>query len=182
MGFVAKKRFMLALKIGVSAGVIYWIFHKIIQQQNAEKLFAHLSQLKAPWVLASALSLCIAISCAILRWRRLLSGQGLHAPTRYLVSTFMIGRFFGAVTPSGVGRAGYRAFDVANRTGKTARSVATVGVEMLLGNLAVGVVTMLSCVLFGQRYVGTAGVVAVALLFGTLISIAFTILWKPRLV
>ena len=51
MGPVAKKRVMLALKIGVSAGVIYWIFHKILQQQNADKLFSHLSQLKATLVI-----------------------------------------------------------------------------------------------------------------------------------
>ncbi|HEX5661731.1 MAG TPA: sulfatase-like hydrolase/transferase [Polyangiales bacterium] len=176
-----KKQLWFALKCLVSAGIIYLIFQKIWQRQDADKLVGHLRDLRWGWVVASALSLLTAITCGITRWNRLLAGQGIHAPVRHLVGTFMIGRFFGAVTPGGLGLGGYRVYDIAKHTGKTARSVASVGIEMVLGNLAVGLVALISCS-FGMRYIGESGLALAAVSFGGLIAVTFTILWKPRLV
>jgi arylsulfatase A-like enzyme/uncharacterized membrane protein YbhN (UPF0104 family) len=176
-----KKWVWFALKLLVSAGIIYLIFNKIWQRQDADKLLLHLSELRYGWVLGSALALCTAIACSLLRWERLLVGQGIHAPWKHLITTFMIGRFFGAVTPGGLGLGGYRIYDISKHTGKTARAVASIGIEMVLGNLAVGIVALVSC-LFGRRYVGDSGLAMLALVFGGLISVTFTILWKPRLV
>jgi hypothetical protein len=81
------------------------------------------------------------------RWQRLLVGQGIHAPWRFLGSSFMIARFWGAFTPGGfTGFGGWRIFDIADRTGKFARASAVIGVEMILGQLAFGVVVMLGSV------------------------------------
>ena len=93
----------------------------------------------------------------------------------------MIGRFFGAVTPGGLGLAGYRIYDIVKYTGKNARAVASIGIEMVLGNLAVGIVAFVSA-FFGIRYIGGKGIALMAAVFGSLIVVAFTILWKPRLV
>ncbi len=176
-----KKRLWFLLKLGISAGIIWLIFRKIWQRQDTGALLTHLSDLRPMWVVASALSLCIAISCSLVRWQRLLVGQGIHAPWRHLFGTFMIGRFFGAVTPGGLGLAGYRIYDIVKYTGKNARAVASIGIEMVLGNLAVGVVAFVSC-FFGARYVGAEGIALLAAVFGSLIAVTFTILWKPQLV
>ncbi len=181
MAPVAKKRLWFALKCLVSAGIIYLIFQKIWQRQDADQLLVHLRELKWAWVVGSALALSTAIVCSLVRWQRLLVGQGIHATWRHLLGTFMIGRFFGAVTPGGLGLGGYRAYDIARHTGKTARSVASIGIEMVLGNLAVGIVAFLSC-FFGLRYVGARGLFVLAALFGGLVAVAFTVLWRPRLV
>ena len=116
-----------------------------------------------------------------MRWQRLLVGQGIRATWRHLIGTFMIGRFFGAVTPGGLGLGGYRIYDIAKHTGKTARAVASIGIEMVLGNLAVGIVAFISC-FFGMRYVGASGLALLAGVFGGLIAVTFTILWRPRVV
>jgi arylsulfatase A-like enzyme/uncharacterized membrane protein YbhN (UPF0104 family) len=181
MGQGVKKPLWFALKFAVSAGIIYLIFNKIWARQDADKLLLHLRELRAPWVVASALSLLTAITCSLVRWQRLLVGQGIRAPWRHLAGTFMIGRFFGAVTPGGLGLGGYRIYDIAKHTGKTARAVASIGIEMVLGNLAVGIVAFISC-FFGMRYVGANGLLLLALVFGGLIAVTFTILWRPRLV
>src|SRR6476659_6844274 len=152
MAFALKKRLWFLFRRAISAGIIFLIFRKIFERQDADKLFAHLAQLRAPWVIASALSLCTAITCSLVRWQRLLVGQGIHAPWKHLFGTFMIGRFFGAVTPGGLGLAGYRIYDIVKYTGKNARAVASIGIEMVLGNLAVGIVAFISC-FFGMRYV-----------------------------
>jgi uncharacterized protein (TIRG00374 family) len=181
MGSGFKKQLWFALKCLVSAGIIYLIFQKIWQRQDADKLVEHLRELRWGWVAAAALSLLTAITCGVTRWNRLLAGQGIRAPWRHLIGTFMIGRFFGAVTPGGLGLGGYRVYDIAKHTGKTARSVASVGIEMVLGNLAVGLVALISCT-FGMRYIGEGGLALAAVTFGGLIAVTFTILWKPRLV
>lgn len=176
-----KKQLWFALKCLVSAGIIYLIFQKIYQRQDADKLVVHLQELRWPWVAASALSLLTAIGCSLVRWQRLLVGQGIRAPWRHLFGTFMIGRFFGAVTPGGLGLGGYRIYDISKHTGKTARAVASIGIEMVLGNLAVGIVAFISC-FFGMRYVGARGFALLAGVFGSLIAVTFTILWRPRVV
>lgn len=181
MGQGGKKRLWFALKCLISAGIIYLIFQRIWARQDADKLLLHLQELRWPWVVGSAVSLLTAIGCSLLRWQRLLVGQGIHAPWRHLFGTFMIGRFFGAVTPGGLGLGGYRIYDIARHTGKTARAVASIGIEMVLGNLAVGIVALLSC-FFGMRYVGAPGLAMLAAVFGGLIAVTFTILWRPRLV
>ncbi len=181
MASTLKKRLWFLLKLAVSAGIIYLIFRKIWQRQDTGALLTHLSDVRPLWVVASALSLCIAISCSLVRWQRLLVGQGIHAPWKHLFGTFMIGRFFGAVTPGGLGLAGYRIYDMVKHTGKNARSVASIGIEMVLGNLAVGIVAFVSC-FFGARYIGAQGIALLAAVFGSLIAVTFTILWKPQLV
>jgi arylsulfatase A-like enzyme/uncharacterized membrane protein YbhN (UPF0104 family) len=181
MGPAVKKQLWFALKCLVSAAIIYLIFQKIWARQDADKLLLHLRELRLPWVLASALSLLTAITCSLVRWQRLLVGQGIRAPWRHLAGTFMIGRFFGAVTPGGLGLGGYRIYDIAKHTGKTARAVASIGIEMVLGNLAVGIVAFICC-FFGMRYVGASGLALLAGVFGSLIAVTFTILWRPRLV
>ncbi|MDB4988465.1 MAG: Choline-sulfatase, partial [Myxococcaceae bacterium] len=105
----------------------------------------------------------------------------IRAPWKHLLGTFMIGRFFGAVTPGGLGLSGYRIYDISRHTGKTVRAVASIGIEMVLGNLAVGIVAFVSC-FFGMRYVGANGFAMLAAVFGSLIAVTFTILWRPRVV
>ena len=48
-----KKQLWFALKCLVSAGIIYLIFQKIFQRQDADKLVVHLQELRWPWVVAS---------------------------------------------------------------------------------------------------------------------------------
>jgi hypothetical protein len=84
-------------------------------------------------------------------------GQGIRASWRFLIGSIMIARFWGAFTPGGfTGFGGWRIYDVAKHTGKTARATATIGVEMILGQLAFGVVVMGASV-FGARFIGLGG-------------------------
>lgn len=180
MGEGAKKWLRLGLKLAVSVAIISVIFHKIFQRQETDALWAHVAELRYGLVVLCAVSFGIAILSNILRWNLLLDGQGIHAPKSYLLSTFMIARFFGAAGGL-VGQSGFRLYDLSRRTGKTARAAASIGIELVIGNMAMGMVALLSC-LFGMRYVGPAGVLALALGFGSLIAVTFTILAKPRFV
>jgi uncharacterized membrane protein YbhN (UPF0104 family) len=126
------------------------------------------------------MQLC-AIACSVYRWERLLVGQGIHAPRRHLVGSFMIGRFFGAFTPGGwTGLSGYRIYDIAKHTGKTARSAAAIGVEIVLGQLAFGAVVIAGSI-FGLEVIGAQGVILVDLFFVGLIVAAVLLISRPAL-
>jgi arylsulfatase A-like enzyme/uncharacterized membrane protein YbhN (UPF0104 family) len=180
MGEGARKWLRLGLKVAVSAAIISLIFYKIFQRQEADTLWAHVAELRLWLVALCAVSFGIAICANILRWNLLLKGQGIHAPAGYLASTFMIARFFGAAGGL-IGQSGFRLYDLSRRTKKTARAAASIGIELVIGNMAMGLVSVFSC-LFGLRYVGQTGVVMLALFFGALIAVTFTILAKPRFV
>src|SRR5690349_14830163 len=143
MGEGAKKWLRLGLKLAVAAGIISLIFHKIFQRQEADALWAHVAELRYGLVALCAVSFAIAIGANIFRWNLLLEGQGIHAPKSYLLSTFMIARFFGAAGGL-IGQSGFRLYDVSRRTGKTARAAASIGIELVIGNMAMGVVALLS--------------------------------------
>jgi uncharacterized membrane protein YbhN (UPF0104 family) len=176
----AKKWLWFTLKLGLASSIIWLIFHRIFQRQESAALLEHLAGLSYPLVALCAVSFGIAITANVLRWNRLLQGQGIHAPRGYLASTFMIARFFSAAGGL-IGLSGFRLYDIARRTGKTARAAASIGIELVIGNMAMGIVALVSC-LFGIRYVGEAGVLTLALFFGSLIAVTFTILAKPRFV
>ena len=87
----------------------------------------------------------------------------------------------GAFTPGGfTGFGGWRIYDVAKHTGKTARATATIGVEMILGQLAFGVVVMAGS-LFGMRFIGTDGVLLVNAVFLGIIVVGLVFLAQPQL-
>jgi uncharacterized membrane protein YbhN (UPF0104 family) len=176
-----KKYVSLAIKLAFTAAMLFVIFDKVLARDGAEDLKTRIANLDMRWVLAAVGMQLSAIVCAIVRWQRLLVGQGIHAPWRFLGGSFMIARFWGAFTPGGfTGFGGWRIFDIADRTGKVARAGAVISVEMIMGQLAFGLVVMMGSV-FGSAFIGTMGVVLVNLGFAVIVSIGLTFLARPHL-
>jgi len=176
-----KKIAFFLLKVVFSVGMVAFIFRKVIQRDGAEDLLSRLTDLHWAWVAAAIGMQLIAIGFSTVRWQRLLVGQGIFAPWRFLGGSIMIARFWGAFTPGGfTGFGGWRIYDVAKHTGKTARATATIGVEMILGQLAFGVVVMLGSI-FGMRFIGTDGVLLVNAVFLGIIVVGLVFLAQPQL-
>ncbi|MGB5524906.1 MAG: lysylphosphatidylglycerol synthase transmembrane domain-containing protein, partial [Polyangiales bacterium] len=176
-----KRIAFFVLKLVFSVGMLAFIFQKVLRRDGAEELLGHLSDLSWSWVAAAVLMQLIAIAFSTVRWQRLLVGQGIFANWRFLGGSIMIARFWGAFTPGGfTGFGGWRIYDVAKHTGKTARATATIGVEMILGQLAFGVVVMLGSI-FGMRFIGTNGVLLVNALFLSIIVVGLAFLAQPQL-
>lgn len=170
---------MFAMKVAISVGIVWWIIRSIGQREGIDDLAARLSGLSWPWIGVAVVSQLCGIACSLVRWDRLMVGQGMHVPVRHLISTFMIGRFFGAFG-SWVGLNGYRLYDIAKHTGKTARSTATIGIEMLLGQIAFASVIIAGS-LFGAAFIGTTGVLLLDSALIAVIAIAVLLISKPVL-
>jgi arylsulfatase A-like enzyme/uncharacterized membrane protein YbhN (UPF0104 family) len=179
MTSATKRRLVFAAKLAISAGIMVLIFRKVLERENAEDLWARIEDLHVGWIALAALAQLGAIATSVVRWDRLLVGQGIRASYRHLLGSFMVGRFFGAFTPGGwTGLNGYRLYDIARHTGKAARSTATIGIEMVLGQLAFGAVVIAGSV-FGFRYIGTTGVILVDLGCLAIIATAITLIGRP---
>ena len=176
-----KKKLVLAGKIVVSVTILALIGFKVLHRENIDGLWARVANLSVGWLVVA---LCIqlgAVACSIVRWGVLLRGQGIYAPWSHLVSAFMTGRFFSTVSPGGwTGLDAYRIYDIASRTKKTARATATVGVDKLLGQAALGGVIVAGSV-YGAPYLGTTKVLIIDGAFLGLIATIFLLLTRPRL-
>ncbi|MBW1876362.1 MAG: flippase-like domain-containing protein, partial [Deltaproteobacteria bacterium] len=155
-----KRIAFFVLKLVFSVGMLAFIFQKVLRRDGAEDLLGRLSELHWGWVVAAVLMQLIAIGFSTVRWQRLLVGQGIFAKWRFLGGSIMIARFWGAFTPGGF-------------TG-------TIGVEMILGQLAFGVVVMTASI-FGMRFIGTDGVLLVNAVFLSIIVVGLAFLAQPQL-
>src|SRR5882724_3955332 len=75
----------------------------------------------------------VGILASMYRWSLLLEGQGIRFPFGHVFGTFLIGRFLGTFLPSTVGLDGYKLYDAARYSGRTAAATAATAVEKVLG-------------------------------------------------
>ncbi|MCA9607388.1 MAG: sulfatase-like hydrolase/transferase, partial [Myxococcales bacterium] len=174
-----KKALTLGLKIGVSALGLYWVYGQALGRDGLDELTGHLQTIRWPWFGLAALMQMTAIGFAIVRWRLLLGGQGIRARWGFLIPSFMIGRFWGAFTPGGLGLDGWRLYDVATQSKKPARAVAVTTVEKILGQLAFGLVVVFASI-WGLEMMGVEGLLMVNGFFVVLVTTGLTFLAKPQ--
>ncbi|MGE0790802.1 MAG: sulfatase-like hydrolase/transferase [Sandaracinaceae bacterium] len=177
---VWKKALGVALKIAVSAAGLYLVYGAAMGRDGMSELRERIGNLSWGWFVAAMAMQTTAIGFAIVRWRFLLGGQGIKAGYSFLAPSFMIGRFWGAFTPGGLGLDGWRLFDVATRTKKNARAVTVTVVEKILGQLAFGLVVMGGSV-WGLSLMGVSGVLLVNGFFVVLVAVGLTFLARPKL-
>lgn len=128
-----RARLLLAVKAAISIGLLAWLVAQIAQREGMDALGDRLLAM-APLPLVAAVVLHFgAVLSGVARWRVLLEARGLSQPFPWLFRSFLIGRFVGAFTPSTTGLDGWRAFEIARRTGDVAGSAGVIVVEKLFG-------------------------------------------------
>lgn len=135
-----RARVLLAVKVTVSLALLGWLVRTMVLRDGVEMLTERMADLRWPFVAAAVLLHVVAAVAGTLRWRALLGARGLVLPLRTLLRSFLVGRFIGAFTPSTTGLDGYRALDVARRTGEPAASASVIVVEKLFGLVAMATV------------------------------------------
>jgi arylsulfatase A-like enzyme/uncharacterized membrane protein YbhN (UPF0104 family) len=178
---MTRKRLFFIAKLVLSLGIVATLYWKIIGRQGAAELLGHLANVSFGWIAFGFVMQLLAVGCSVLRWQKLLHGQGIHAPLRHLLGSFMIGRFFGEFAPGGwTGLNGYRIYDIAKHTGKLARATACIGIEMVIGWLSFGAV-VIGGSFYGVRFIGLTGVLLVDAFFLGLIMTALVLVSRPAL-
>jgi uncharacterized protein (TIRG00374 family) len=172
------KKLLTPLKMLVTGVILYLIFQRF--QIGWGDVTEALSNSSPGWWILSMGTQFLAIFFSIQRWNVLLKGQNLTIPFGHLTSTYMVGRFLGTFTPTGVGLEAYKAYDIARYSGKTTESVAVVFIEKT-------VVTFLSLsflVIVSLFFVELAPTFLYAFFtfFGVLLVLALVLLFQPGLI
>ena len=170
-----RKRLGWLLRIGLTVLLFALLFTRVV---NLNELWNEVRQANVAWLAVAWLAQAAAVACSILRWDVLLKGQGIVVPFGHLTSTFLVGRFFGTFLPSTIGLDAYRAYDIAARTGETARSVAVIVVEKIIGFFALcGMIVV--TLPFGASFISTPVIVALLGLFALPVTLSFVLLLRP---
>jgi len=142
-----KKFLVTAVKLAVTVSILFLIFKKF--QIGWGDIAAAFAESKRTWFLASMGTQLAAIAFSILRWRVLLQAQHLALPWPRLVTTYLVGRFLGTFTPTGMGLEAYKAYDSARYSSRTAEAVTVVLVEKCLTLLALCLLAIVSLAVIG---------------------------------
>src|SRR5205814_807780 len=130
---------MLGIKILVSVGILAGIVCTIAGQQGLSSIGDALAGLSWGWVAVALGVHLVGVALNVVRYREVLRDQGIHADWRFLLGSFLVGRFFGALSPAGfTGLAGWRIYEVGTHTKKFARATAAIAIDTIVGQLGFG--------------------------------------------
>lgn len=151
----------------------------ITTREGLTGLGPRLLELNPLFVLLALVLPWVALSSGVLRWKTLLRLEGIKLPFRWLLRSFLRGRFVGAFTPSTTGLDLYRLVDVAKDHSKAA-SGRVILVEKLYGLVALAMVTLMLLPFGVARFFGTAGLLMAAAL-GAVSVVGLFVLERPGL-
>ncbi|GIW05180.1 MAG: hypothetical protein KatS3mg059_1800 [Thermomicrobiales bacterium] len=130
-------------KLVITVAAFYLLFQHPVETESGvrvsalEAIWNYIPQIEARtfwrFALVAFLIRVCGMLCSMLRWNFLLRGQGLYFPFGHVFTTFLIGRFLGTFLPSTIGLDGYKLYDAARFTGRTAEAAAATAIEKGLG-------------------------------------------------
>ncbi|MBN1962808.1 MAG: flippase-like domain-containing protein [Deltaproteobacteria bacterium] len=138
-----RRLFKLLIKAIITIGVfVILLRHEIvtadgIKQPIWQALLEQLDKVDIksmlPFLLAAIFIKSIGIFSSMKRWQLLLRGQGIRFNLWHIIGSFLVGRFLGTFLPSTIGLDGYKLYDAARFSGKTAEPTAATAVEKIMG-------------------------------------------------
>lgn len=113
-----KKLFLNISKICLSLFLIYYIFTKI----DATDAVSALKTVDVYFLLIAASIQIMNIPIRSYNWKQLLSVQGIHIPSKTLISITLVGAFFNNFLPTSMGGDVVRAYEISKLSNQTVRS------------------------------------------------------------
>jgi len=124
-----------AVRLLVTAAILAYLLRSIDLGASARAM-VHVD----PWWFAVTLLLVAADRVVMaLRWLLLLRAADVDIKAATALRIFLTSSFVGSVLPAGVGADAARAYEVASRTSRGSQAVASVGIDRVLGLVAIAV-------------------------------------------
>lgn len=135
MNSQTKTRIKSSIKILITLVLIYLFYSKI----NLTHLKELITQIK-PLPIVIFFCFCfINMFISSYRWSLLLKADGIHIPLIKLFTSHWIASFFNFFAPSNIGGDVYRIADIADKSGRTINTVASVFIDRLSGFIAMSI-------------------------------------------
>ncbi len=120
-----KKLLFFLLRIGVSAGILCFIFTR--PDLNFRKMVETIGQIHRPSLYSASLAYGVVLFLGCLRWRVLLEAHNIKLGFARIVKLFFIGFFFNNFLPSLTGGDIVKAYYVSKETARRAEAARMVG-------------------------------------------------------
>ncbi len=166
-----------ALKLGISAGILYWLF----QHTDLTDVVARARAANPVWLLIALALFGGMVLISAWRWRLLLEAIGTPAPVSRLTNSWLVALFFNNFLPSNIGGDVVRVADSVPLTGSR-----TVAAAVVLVDRAIGLAALLVVAAAGA-WIATAEGIAVPArdyvwlaAFGSVVA-GLPTLYRPRL-
>ena len=179
-----RKHLILALKIVVSAGLLYFVFRKIAPDwRRLGTEMASALRYGSPWLVAAIGVVGIVFGVGAWRWKIILLSHSVDIPLFQTVRLFLVGFFFGQFMPGGLAagdiiRSYYISYCTVDR--KT-ECVATVVVDRVVGSAGFLAIVVISLLLW-RGHIGTAlTLLGIGLALVAVIALFFTKRFLNRL-
>jgi len=179
-----RKHLILALKIVVSAGLLYFVFRKIApdwRRLGAE--MASALRYGTPWLVAAIGVVGILFGVGALRWKMILLSHNVDIPLFQTVRLFLVGFFFGQFMPGGLAAGDIiRSYYISYCTvDMKTECVATVVVDRVVGSAGFLTIVVISLLLW-RGHLGTAlTLLGIGLALVAVIALFFTRRFLNRL-
>jgi uncharacterized protein (TIRG00374 family) len=140
MAVISRDHLFFLLRIVVSLGLVFLLFHKI----DLDKFFTSILSAKKEFLsLGYALGVCNVVVCTI-RWRILLWDRSINVSFYQLMKIYFIGMFFNIFFPTGYGGDAVRGYKLYKVTSAMSDSVSSVVMDRLVGFSALLAISILS--------------------------------------
>lgn len=166
-----------ALKLGISAGILYWLF----QHTDLTDVLARARAANPVWLLIALALFGGMVLISAWRWRLLLEAIGTPAPVSRLTNSWLVALFFNNFLPSNIGGDVVRVADSVPLTGSR-----TVAAAVVLVDRAIGLAALLVVAAAGAWIATTEGIAVPArdyvwlAAFGSVVA-GLPTLYRPRL-
>ena len=157
-----RRKALIWVKALVSLGLLTWLAVRMFRRDGVQVLFDRVTSLDPAWLLVAVGLHFVAVLSGVLRWRTLLDAAGLRFGFGRLLRSFLVGRFYGAFTPSTTGLDGWRLYDIGTESGEMPRSGAVIVVEKLVGLIGMALVCAGLVPLGGIELMGPLAPIAAA--------------------
>ena len=115
------------------SAVLIWYLLSITEFSS---VIASLSSATPFWLVMAFLTLILGKLITSYRWQILLKAQRIDIPLRFLIGSVFVGQFFNSFLPTTIGGDAMRAYDTANLSKESTKSVISVFADRLIGVFA----------------------------------------------
>lgn len=135
-----RQLFFLALKIAVSAGLLYLALSGV----NFPAIQARLGQIDLAWIAAAMAATLFQIGVAALRWREIANACDAHLSVQTALRFNLVGAFFNQTLPSTIGGDGARLWLLQRHGASWQAAAYSVLVDRAVGLIVLAVIVVVS--------------------------------------
>ena len=140
------KRALVALKILISVGLIYWL----LSRADLSQIWNTIKQAEPGLLIFAFIQFYIGYWITAKRWQSLLAALDVPVKTFTLVKSFSIAMFFNNFLPSTIGGDAYRMYDSYRFGAGKSRAIAVIFIDRIIGLSALLLLALAASLLAGE--------------------------------